>query len=247
MKLGRKAVKTDSRTLRLGKYLTASLPAPPNARDWTRGLSSWGMMRNDTLGDCTIASLGHAIQVWSANVGQELTVSDDNIQDAYQRWCGYDPKNPSTDGGGIELDVMNNFKKDGLAGHALTGFASMTPTNLTEIRQAINLFGGAYIGLSLPLSAQNQTVWDANNFWTRKDSRYLPGSWGGHAVFVPKYDGNSFTCITWGGLKTMTVAFWNKYCDEAHVLFGQDWLTNLKVSPSGFDMSTLISDLGLFN
>jgi hypothetical protein len=52
-----------------------------------------------------------------------------------------------------------------------------------------------------------------------------PGSWGGHCVFVPKYDAQGFTCITWGQPKTMTLAFWKKYCDEAHTLLGQDWLT----------------------
>ena len=63
-------------------------------------------------------------------------------------------------------------------------------------------------------------------------------SWGGHCVFVPKYDEHSFTCITWGGLKTMTVAFWKKYCDEAYTLLGEDWL-NEKGAPSGFDEAQL--------
>ncbi len=43
-------------------------------------------------------------------------------------------------------------------------------------------------------------------------------------------------------MKTMTLAFWNKYCDEAHTLLGQDWLT-AKGSPVGFDQAQLLSDL----
>ena len=69
-----------------------------------------------------------------------------------------------------------------------------------------------------------------------------PGSWGGHCVFVPKYDAKSLTCITWGQLKTMTVAFWNRYCDEAHALLAQDWLT-AKGAPNGFDQAQLQADL----
>src|SRR5215469_3634016 len=76
MKLGRKAIKTDSRTLALGNYLTPTLPPPPPAKDWTCGISDWGVMLNDKLGDCTIAGVGHAIQVWSACLGKEITVDD---------------------------------------------------------------------------------------------------------------------------------------------------------------------------
>jgi hypothetical protein len=68
MKLGRKAIKTDTRTLALGKYLKPSLPAPPPSKDWTRGITAWSMMLNDKLGCCTIAGIGHAIQVWSATI-----------------------------------------------------------------------------------------------------------------------------------------------------------------------------------
>jgi hypothetical protein len=40
----------------------------------------------------------------------------------------------------------------------------------------------------------------------------------------------------------MTLAFWKKYCDEAHTLFGQDWMT-AKGAPSGFDQAQLQADL----
>jgi hypothetical protein len=41
----------------------------------------------------------------------------------------------------------------------------------------------------------------------------------------------------------MTVAFWKKYCDEAHTLLSQDWLTD-KGSPDGFNQAQLQTDLG---
>ena len=92
--LGRKAVKTDTRTLRLAKYLTPTLPSPPPAVDWTKGITSFGEMLNNQIGDCTIAGLGHAIQIWSANTSTEVTLSDTIIQSAYEDWCGYDPNDP---------------------------------------------------------------------------------------------------------------------------------------------------------
>jgi hypothetical protein len=250
MKLGRKAIKTDSRTLMLGDYLTPSLPPPPPTADWTKGITVWGMMLNgpdpaepkypDGLRDCTIAGCGHAVQVWTANAGSEVTLPVASIEEYYQWWDGYEPGVPSTDNGGAELDVLNKWKRGLFAGHALTAFADPKPTNLTEVQQSIALFGGVYIGVSLPLTAQTQDVWDVA---PNGGDDAAPGSWGGHCVFVPKYDERGFTCITWGQLKTMTLAFWNKYCDEAHALLSPDWLA-AKGSPSGFDQAQLLADLG---
>ena len=240
MKLGRKAIKTDTRTLRLARYMGASdtLPVAPAAVDWTRGIKDWGMMLNDSLGDCTIAGCAHAVQVWTANMGSMATVADADILKAYEAWDGYNPADPSTDAGGIELDVLNDWRKSGLAGHTLAAFADVSSSLLPVVRQAINLFGGVYIGISLPLSAQTQDVWDPTGSLTES----APGSWGGHCVFVPKYDAAGFTCITWGQLKTMTTAFWNTYVDEVHALLSPDWLGTMG-SPEGFNLTALQADL----
>lgn len=240
MRLGRKAIKTDTRTLQLGKYLTPALPAPPPAVDWTKGQASWGMMLNDKLGDCTIAGAAHAIQVWTVNNGGIVTVPDPTVEQYYEKWDGYVPGDPNTDHGGVELDVLNDWRQNGLAGNVLTAFADPLVKNLTEVRQSISLFGGVYIGLSLPITAQTQDVWDVVK---NGGANARPGSWGGHCVFVPKYDKNGFTCITWGQLKTMTLAFWTKYCDEAHALLSPAWINQNK-SPAGFNMAQLQADLG---
>lgn len=239
MKLGRKAIKTDTRTLALARYFAPGLPPPPASADWTKGITSWGMMLNDTLGDCTIAGVAHAIQVFTANTGSMVTVPDATIESYYETWDGYDPSKPNTDTGGIELDVLNDWQKQGFAGNTLMAFADPKPANLSDARQSVALFGGVYIGLSLPLTAQTQDVWDVV---PRGGAKAKPGSWGGHCVFVPKYDEKGFTCITWGQLKTMTLAFWSKYCDEAHALLAQNWLT-VKGSPGGFDQAQLEADL----
>ena len=101
------------------------------------------------------------------------------------------------------------------------------------MKQAIALFGGLYIGLSLPLSAQTQDVWDVDTSPNGKR-----GSWGGHCVFVPDYDATGLTCITWGAPKKMTWPFWGTYCDEAHALLSPNWK-----APAGFDLAALQADL----
>jgi hypothetical protein len=243
MKLGRGRVKTDSRTLKLGKYLNEELPSPPEAKDWTKGIAKWGMMLNHEHGDCTIAAAAHAIQVWSAHTSGEITLPDSVILGHYEKWDGYKPGEPNTDAGGVELNVLNAWRKTDFDKHKLIAYADPVYTNLKEIRQAITLFGGVYIGLALPLTAQTQEVWDVA---ADGGHHAKPGSWGGHAVFVPKYDAHTFTCITWGALKTMTVAFWKEYVDEAHALLSHDWLKT-HGSPSGFNLTELKYDLGLIH
>ena len=239
MPLGLKAIKTDSRTFAFGSYLKRGLPAPPPSKDWTKGRKNWGDMLNSKLSCCSIAGIGHAIQIWTLNLGKMTTVPDATIKRYYSKWDGYDPKKPKTDGGGVELDVLNDWRRDKFAGHRLYAFADPKVKNLTEIRQSIALFRGVYVGLALPLTAQRQEIWTVASKAGR-DAKW--NSWGGHCVFIPKYDETSFTCITWGKLKTMTVDFWLKYGIEAHTLFGQDWCKS-RLSPSGFDHDQLAADL----
>ena len=87
-RLGRKAVKRDSRTLVGARYMK-SLPPPPAAVDWTAGAGQLGMMANDRLGDCTCAGLAHLIQVWTGNAKPPAVVwSDDQVIAAYEQHRG---------------------------------------------------------------------------------------------------------------------------------------------------------------
>src|ERR1700690_1088105 len=254
VRLGKKAAKIDPRTLQLGNYFTDFIGEPPASADYTKGISSWGMMLNDNLGDCTIAAVGHAVQVLTANnlSGEgEQTIPDSTVLKLYENWCGYVPGDPSTDQGGVEIDVLNNWRTRGILNtqHALFGYADTRTEQFKEIKQAIYLFGGVYIGLQLPISAQGKNVWDIS---TGPDA--VPGSWGGHAVFIPKYvtnpDGTTtFTAISWGGEYEITEAFWRyvdptngPYIDEVHALLGQDWINNW-VAPQGFNLHQLEKDL----
>jgi hypothetical protein len=245
MKLGRKAVKTDSRTLKLGNYLTAALPPPPSTVDWTKGTTNWGMMLNDSLGDCTIAGGAHAIQVWTLNTATMYTMPNNVIEGAYSAWDGYVPGDPSTDQGGIELDVLNDWKKN-VRGffkqHPLLAFADAAVTNQTEVKQAINLFGGLYIGLNVPNYIMGDTipqVWDVPQ--PGQDATID----GGHCVYCVGYDPQGVTFISWGALYKMTWAFWSKFVDEAHALLGKNWLDAKSVDPQGFDLAQLEADLRL--
>lgn len=241
MKLGKRAPRFDGKRLKLRDYLP-TLPPLPDQQDWIGAITAWGMMLNDDLSDCIFAGFGHAIQTWTANVGDGtmITVPDADILKLYEDWTGYNPADPSTDQGYFEVDALNNFRKLGFAGHKLLAYADPDPGNLDHVKASIMLLGGIYIGLNLPLSAQGEEVWSS----TSDD----PGTWGGHAVWVPRYrtasDGSTiFTCVTWGEPKDMTQEFWLKYTDESHALVSPDFATISDVAASGFNLAQLQEDL----
>jgi hypothetical protein len=236
-RLGRKAVKHDSRTLKLAKYMTTALPPPPTSILWNKGVTEFGMMLNDTLGCCTIAGAAHAVQIFSLNAGTEVTLSDAEVLAYYEKWDGYVQGNAATDQGGIELDVLNAWKAQEFAGHALLAWADVSTGSASQIKQAIFLFGGVYIGLEVPnfIMSNIPPLWDVVD----DDG----GIDGGHCVFVVGYDSVGLTFISWGALYKMTWAFWTKYVDEAHALLSKDFLGANGLDPAGFNLAALQADL----
>lgn len=213
------------------------------------------MMANDTIGDCTCAAAGHMIECWTANLGDAFTPTNAQITTAYSAVSGYVVGNSATDNGAVELDVLNYWRKQGIGGHKIDAYAALDLNNGAHddersrqevqecVKQAIALFGGAYIGLALPLSAQQQTVWDVPSLWSRLRNQDAPGSWGGHAVPVLAYDASGLTCITWGAKKRMTWEFFARYCDEAYAPLSCDWLNAQGNDPCGLDLAQLAADL----
>lgn len=186
--LGKLPSRLDSRTLQLADYLPSprattsgqgtarrrealqlprALGPAPRSLDWTAKIPSWPMFSNDTLGDCTAAAAAHMIQCWTANTGDAFTPSNAQVIAAYSATGHYVANNPATDQGAVELDVLNFWRQQGIAGHKIDAYMAFSPQNFEHTRQAINIFGGIYIGLALPLSAQNQDVWDVPSFFSR--------------------------------------------------------------------------------
>lgn len=246
MRLGKQPPRIDLRTLKMSKYMKAAqLPTPLVTVDWTGGVTNWGMMDNDTLGDCTCAARGHAVQAFTlAATGTMRTIPDMEIEAEYVRDCGYVIGDSSTDNGGVEIDVLNAWRQSGIGVggvEKLTAYVAVAPDDQIHTKLAVQWFGGAYIGLQLPNSAQGQSIWDVVGDGISGDS--APGSWGGHAVFVVKYDANYVYVITWGEIMRMTWAFWKTYVDEAYALLSPDFLKTNGVAASGFDVKTLLADM----
>ncbi len=251
-KLGRLPTRHDPRTLRFARYVNASaLPPLPQYVKWSQNMNkTLGMMLNDKLGDCTCAAAGHAIQAWTANaawankMGGEVTVPDSAILAAYEAVSGYNPQTGANDNGAVELDVLNYWRGQGIGGHKIGAFVSLQPSDVREIKEAIYLFGGVYIGVALPLAVQGQSVWKAPNFrFDFGHPAWQPGSWGGHAVYCVDYDAQYVTCVTWGELLKMEWGFFTSYVEEAYGIVSSEWTNGTTKAPNGFDLQSLMADL----
>lgn len=236
-KLGRLPKKDDPRNLKLAKYMVVS--TPPSTLDNLEKVPTWGMMLNDSLGDCTSAGKGHLIQEWTYDAsGAEITPPDSAILTSYEKDSGYIPGNENTDNGASCTDALNNFKKIGVGGHKIAAYAEINVANHAEVQEAINIFGAVYIGFNFPNSAMTQFN-DGQNWTVVPDDGGLDG---GHCVIAGNYDSSLVGVITWGARTWMTWEFWDKYVEEAYAVVSSDWTVNGK-SPEGLDLAQLQIDL----
>lgn len=243
VKLGKKPPKHDMRMPMLARY-TANLPPAPAQCNWLKGQENtdFGMMMNAELGDCTCAGMGHAIQTWTFAATEKMVTLPDSVILARYEIFGCRPANPSSDQGAIETDVLNYWLKTPLEGHAIDGYVPLQPKDIRDVRDAIWLFGGAYIGVALPLAAQNQDVWTVTPQGLFGDG--APDSWGGHCVYVVGYDSRFVHFISWGRMMRMSWNFWWAYTDESYAIVSSDWFASGRNNaPSGFDKSALMADL----
>jgi len=238
VRFGKHPPKVDYRTLRLRKYLTAGLAAPPPSYDvLPRVYSRLGtddaaalfpMDGNDTLGDCTIAALAHAITTFRGLTGTKHIMTKAAVVKLYMHLTG------GVDSGLVEMDVLNYWRKTTVSGDRILAFVSIDVKNHTHIQQAIQLFGGVYLGFQV----QENCIEDfhAGKPWTP-----APLTQDGHAVFATAYDSTGVTVLTWGGTQKATWGWWDECVDEAYAVLPPE-AKKSDFAP-GFDFDQLKADL----
>lgn len=245
VKLGRLQGDPNPAVPRFENHLTGSpVGLDTDVVDWTRSVAGWPMLMNNQIGNCTIAGVGHMVQVFGAYNGRELIMTDPEAQANYSKF-GYVPGDPTTDKGAYEQDVLQYWQEAGLriGGQLdrLKGFASVNPQNPDHVRKAADLYGGLYNGANMPLTAQKQGVWDAPKGSLTGDAK--PGSWGGHCFTAQRFESpdnldNLITIITWGTKQLVTWRWWNAYVVETHLLNHATWSLSGR-DPAGVNIQTL--------
>jgi hypothetical protein len=238
-KLGRVATTTNRlAALPLFPDYTSKLPPPPPAVTWSDKVQSWPMMQNDQYGDCTCATVGHIIQLWTAANRIDFVPSDQDVLGMYSAVTGFTPDDPNTDNGAVMLDVLQYWKNTGMAGHRLTAFARVRVGHHDAVKSAIQLMGAVCLGIAMPAAWQQAQTWDV-----ARGRDGVPGSWGGHEVPAVDYDDKGVTVVTWGELVKLTWGAFDKYVEEAQVPVDDDWADS-DGAPSGFSLDELLADMG---
>jgi len=215
LRFGKHAPKNDYRTLRLQDYLTSKLPAPPVSYDVLSRVYSglkisdpstlFPMDGNDTYGDCTIAALAHANTVFNGLVGKKKIWARKDVTKLYFHLTG------GVDSGLNELDVLNYWHSHIAAGDKILAYVKIDRRNITHIQQAIQLFGGVYLGFQVQENCQQE-------FHDKKPWTAGPLTNDGHAVFAVAYDKAGVTVLTWGNTQKATWGWWHKCVDEAYAI-----------------------------
>jgi hypothetical protein len=239
IRFGKHPPKVDYRTLRFRSYATAALAPPPASYNvLSRVYDKLGMAPdpttlfpmdgNDTLGDCTIAALAHAVTTYRGLVGKHEIMTQKAVVKLYMHLTG------GVDSGLNELDVLNYWRKHPVTRDKILAFASIDPKNHTHIQQAIQLFGGVYLGFQVQQNCVEE--FNAHQPWTPG-----PLTNDGHAVYAVAYDANGVTVLTWGNTQQATWGWWDECVDEAYAILPPE-AKNPDFAP-GFDLAQLQQDL----
>ncbi|MDA8114265.1 MAG: hypothetical protein M0Z43_06015 [Acidithiobacillus sp.] len=228
--LGKAPAKRDERTLRLTAIMAG--PEVPESYDFDAGKNiPTPMFANDVYGDCVIAGRAHmTLRLEYTEQGRIIGLHDGDVIREYDHESG------GVDGGLVMIESLNAWRRGWKAagGHYnIHAYAAMNPQEVNEVKAAIALLSGAYVGLALPLSAQEEI--SGGQPWT--DTSDDPGSWGGHCVYIPAYDPDGLTCVTWGRKQRMTWEFFAAYCDEAFAVCDDRdrWLASSPVDVGALD------------
>ena len=230
-KLGRLPAVRPAALSDLSVYAHGKLPAPPPSVAVPH--ADYPIDGNDQYGDCTIAGVAHLIAAWNAQTGQNdpVPTGDEVVQEYFTLSGGQDT-------GLNELDVLKTWHQSGLFGERIAGYAPVNPQSVLGLHQAVAFYGGCYLGIECPESAQEQ--FQAGQPWTYDPSSPVEG---GHCIVALGYTvSGSLLCATWGGIAEVTPGFLAHFLDEAWVILPNQ-IVEARKDALGIDLATLQADL----
>lgn len=230
LKLGRLAATRPFGLSDLSVYAKSKLPKPPASV--TAPVAQWNMDMNDSLGDCTVAGVDHLIAAWNIEFGEtDPRPDDETIEATYFSLTG------GADAGCNEANVLKAWQTEGLFGNKIAAYAPVNPKNLVELHQVIAFYGGAYLGIACPASAQE-------DFAAGKPWAYDPYSpiEGGHCIVAVGYSSSTVQCVSWGSLVEVSYPFLAHYLEEAWCVVSNE-LVEKGADALGLDLAALKADL----
>ena len=230
LKLGRLPAVRPAALKDLSVYATGPLPTPPRTVEVPQG--PYPIDGNDRLGDCTYAGVDHLNRAWNT-----LTGESDRLPTETQIEAAYFKETGGEDTGCVEADVLKRWHTQGLFGEKIAGYAPVNPRDLLQLHQAVAFYGGCYLGIECPSSAQEQFA--RNEPWTYEGSEVE----GGHCVVALGYGPNGgLHCATWGGIAVLEASFLAHYLDEAWCILPNQ-MVEANGDALGLNLAALQADL----
>lgn len=212
-KYGRRANDPTRPRLRLGKYLTGTLPVVPAVTDYLDPLPGWQMLGNDSEGDCVAVTWANLRRLTTAVLSREFYPPMAQVQTVY------DTQNPGGSDNGMDIQTLLGYlvATGGPDGVKALGFAAVDWTNPAEVKAAIAIFGAVWFGFDV--TQANEDQFSAGQPWD-----YVSGSpdVGGHSVLVGGYGtesgspqlGGDEKFVTWAQETSFTDTMWAKQGGE---------------------------------
>lgn len=252
MKTGRRSPK-NAPALRFASLLAANgtTPAHPATVDYLATLKNWQMLGNDEAGDCNAVTWANMRRLVTATLSTESYPSQEMVWEFYKTQNPkFDPNgDPAVNGPGsaadqgmeIQTGLEYLHSAGGPDGVKAVAFAKVDHTNIEEVRAAIALFGGLWLGITV-LDA-NMQQFDKKQEWTNVSNSAVDG---GHAVLAGGYTPDVHF-ITWADETAFAPSFWNgvtqgnQLVEEAWVVVWPEHLQS-KEFLAGVDVNTLAAD-----
>jgi hypothetical protein len=216
----------------------------PTAGGYKGRVSDFGMLANDTLGDCGPAGIDHGFMQTNTLAGKPIQFDPANTISDYSAITGYNPDDPNSDQGTDMQTAYSYVTKTGMidkAGkrHKIGAYLGLNNTQ-AQLQEVIYIYDRAGIGFNFPSYAM--TAFNNGQAWDYKPGQKYTID-GGHYVEGIYYDATGVTVVTWGKEQLMTWAFFLKFCDESYLLVDDELLNAQGLTPNGLNVDLLNQDL----
>ncbi len=216
----------------LDYYAAGSLPKPP-ASVAVPDVADWGMLGNDTKGDCGPAGLVHGFMTDAAKTAQTETFPSDTDVVSY-----YLTYTKGQDSGVVLSDFLAYVKKTGFFGHTVSAYAPVSVRDIPTLQFAVNAYDFAYSGIVVTEAMQE--AFQAGRPWTLED--LLSPVAGGHCIPVVGYDSSYLYAVTWGAVQPIAYSAWHYIASQAWAVITGE-LVAKGGDGHGINLAALQSDL----
>jgi hypothetical protein len=214
----------------LGYYSAGPLPAPPSSVAAPE-VTDWGMLGNDTYGDCGVAGLEHGFMA-----DAEVTHDTETFPDTDQAVDYYLAYTKGQDTGVVLSQYLQHVRQAGYYGHKVTAYAPVGVQDIPALHTVVAFYDFAYTGIrvtqAMQAAFQNGQPWDMETL--------LSPVAGGHCIPLVGYDDRFLYAITWGQVQAITYPAWHFIAEEAWAVITGELAEG---DGRGINLAALNSDL----